>query len=156
MQVTLDLQTRQQIQIDNLHDTEIPTPGELLEAQDLRGKYLGALHRPTAVSYTYNCHGLTFGSRRTQIIDPAEVRKILTQDGYRKIDRADILSGDIVVYVGPDGDIEHSGIVMDVDKSMLILIPKVLSKWGVAHEVVHRLADCPYASTNVEFYRVVA
>lgn len=131
-------------------------PGELLEAQSLRAKYLGALHRPTAVSYTYNCHGLTFSSRRTQIIDPAEVRKILTQDSYQKIERADILSGDIVVYVGPEGDIEHSGIIMEVDKTMLIPIPLVLSKWGVAHEVVHRLPYCPYVSTNVEFYRVVS
>lgn len=154
MQVTLHLHTRQQKQIDNVHDTDVPTPGELLEAHDLKGKYIAATHRPTAVSYTYNCHGLTFGSRRTQIIDPAEIRRILTEDGYQKIDRANILAGDIVVYVGPDGDIEHSGVVMDVDKSMLIPIPKVLSKWGVAHEVVHRLADCPYASTNVEFYRV--
>lgn len=154
MQVTLNLHTRQQNQIDNLHDTDAPMPGELLEARDLKSKYLAATHRPTAVSYTYNCHGLTFGSRRTQIVDPAEVRKILTQDGYLKIERTDILAGDIVVYVGPDGDIEHSGVVMDVDKSMLIPNPKVLSKWGVAHEVVHHLADCPYASTNVEFYRV--
>ena len=156
MQITLDLHTRQQNQIDNTHDTDAPTPGEVLEAQGLRGKFLGAIHRPTAASYTYNCHGLTFASRRTQIDDPAEVRKILTQDAYQKVDRSAILPGDIVVYIGPDGDIEHSGVVMDVDKSMLIPIPKVLSKWGVAHEVVHRLTDCPYASTNVEFYRVTA
>ncbi len=154
MQISLDLHTRQQNQVDNIHDNDPPTAGELIEAQDLKGKFIGATHRPTAVSYTYNCHGLTFGSRRTQIVDPAEIRKILTQDSYKKIDRSEILPGDIVVYVGPDGDIEHSGIVMDVDKSMLFPIPKVLSKWGVAHEVVHRLTDCPYISTNVEYYRV--
>lgn len=156
MQVVLNLHTREQNQINNIHDTDAPMPGELIEARDLKGRFLGATHRPTAVSYTYNCHGLTFGSRRTQIVDPAEVRKILTQDAYHKIGSADILPGDIVVYIGPNGDIEHSGVVMDVDKSALVPTPKVLSKWGVAHEVVHFLRDCPYASTNVEFYRVTA
>jgi len=156
MQITLDLHTRQKIQIDNIYDSDTPTPGELLQANDLKGKHFAATHRPTDVSYSYNCHGLTFGSRRTQIIDPAEVRKILIQDGYLKIERPDILAGDIVVYVGPDGDIEHSGLVMEVDKTMMIQNPIVLSKWGVAHEVVHNLTDCPYTSSNVEFYRVTA
>lgn len=155
MGIVLNLHTRQQNQIDNVHETDTPMPGELLEAASLKTKHPSATHRPTAVSYTYNCHGLTFGSRRTQITDPAEVRKILTQDGYLKIDRLQILAGDIVVYIGPNGDIEHSGFIMEFDKSMLIANPKVLSKWGVAHEVVHRLADCPYVSTNVEFYRVM-
>jgi hypothetical protein len=156
MQVTLNLHTRQLQQIENLHDTDAPTPGEILESQDLKKKYLAATHRPTAVSYTYNCHGLTFAARRTQIIDPSEVRRLLTQDGYQKIDRTAVLAGDIVVYVGPDGDMEHSGVVMEVDRSMLIPIPMVLSKWGVAHEVVHRLTDCPYASMNIEYYRVTS
>jgi hypothetical protein len=154
MQVALNLHTRRQNQIGNVHDTDTPMPGELLEASDLKKKFLGAIHRPTAVSYTYNCHGLTFGSRRTQIVDPAEVRKILTEDGYQKIGADEVLAGDIVVYIGEEGDIEHSGVVVEIDRTMLIAIPKVLSKWGVAHEVVHRLSDCPYVATNIEYYRV--
>lgn len=156
MQVHLDLHTRLQNQIANIHDTDAPTFGEIQEAQSLRAKFLGAIHRPTAVSYTYNCHGLTFGSRRTQIVNPSEIRKILTEDGYQKIDRAEVLAGDIAVYIGPDGDIEHSGVVVDMEKSMLVPTPKVLSKWGSAHEVVHHFADCPYVSTNVEYYRVTS
>jgi hypothetical protein len=78
----------------------------------------------------------------------------LGDDDYVQIGTKDVLAGDIVIYIGEDGDIEHSGIVMDVPKGMLVVIPKVLSKWGSAHEVVHNVLDCPYKSARIEYYRV--
>ena len=56
-----------------------------------------------------------------------------------------------------DGDIEHSGIVLEVRQSVGfdIPVPIVCSKWGGGAEVVHVYSDCPYSPVNVRFYRVV-
>ena len=151
------VETRQNSSIENDHDLSPPSLGEQMQAEALKRKYPGALHRPTAVGATYNCHGLTFASRRTQIWKSAEVRKILAEDGYVRIARQqDVLPGDIVIYVDETGDIEHSGIVLYRDNSGLLPIVKVLSKWGSAHEVIHGHLECPYSLRSIEFYRVVS
>jgi hypothetical protein len=33
-------------------------------------------------------------------------------------------------------------------------VPVVLSKWGPAHEVIHRVNDCPYDATQILYYRI--
>ena len=38
-------------------------------------------------SPTYNCHGLTFTSRRTKITDPEAIANIIADDRYDQIDR---------------------------------------------------------------------
>jgi hypothetical protein len=114
-----------------------------------------AFHRPTLVSYGYNCHGLTFAARRTQIFSAAEVRRILREDGYVRVaSETEALAGDIIIYLSQVGDIEHSGIVTEILEGTLLPTMKVLSKWGAAHEVVHALRDCPYTGGNLEFYRL--
>src|SRR5438309_3982717 len=65
--------------------------------------------KPTGV---YNCHGFIFGAGRTGIDDPQDVRMILNDDGYVRIDAARSLEGDVVLYVGEDGDVEHSAILV--------------------------------------------
>lgn len=77
-------------------------------------------HRSAGPCHTYNCHGLTFASRRTRIWDPAEVQKILNEDGYKRVEvYADISAGDIAIYRAPvvsGGSIDHSGIVVQRDR----------------------------------------
>jgi hypothetical protein len=34
----------------------------------------------------YNCHGLVFATRRTNIYDPLEIQEIIKQDNYEEID----------------------------------------------------------------------
>ncbi len=58
------------------------------------------------------------------------------------------MPGDVVVYSN-SGDVEHSGIVIGKD-----FVPLILSKWGPAHEVIHRVNDCPYDSQQVTYYRI--
>ena len=60
----------------------------------------------------------------------------------------DVLPGDVVVYF-TGGDAEHSGIVVGLD-----LVPLILSKWGPAHEVIHRVNECPYDATEISYFRV--
>lgn len=151
----LALCTRECNQIENWYDPSEVTGFDIQIAQSLKVKHPVAIHRSTSVSYGYNCHGLTFASRRTQITDAQEVRKIIANDGYSQVvDRNSVSPGDIVLYISRDGDIEHSGLVVEVRKNELIPLVMVLSKWGAAHEVIHGLSDCPYDARQVEYYRM--
>jgi hypothetical protein len=156
--VSLDLHSRRQRQIANFHEPKDALHGDKEMAKEYAMRYPAATHRPTPVCYTYNCHGLTFASRRTAIISPEEVRKILEEDDYHRIaSLADVMPGDIVVYISEDNDIEHSGIVIATPKfeGQFVINPVVLSKWGSAHEVIHRVMDCPYNESRPEYYRVM-
>jgi hypothetical protein len=151
--IRLALETRKQSSIDNDFEQGASTPGMLAQAQDYKDQYLAALHRLDTVTISFNCHGLTFGSRRTQIRHASEIERILQDDGYRKLGHSEILPGDIAIWRSTKfNDIEHSGIIMEVHGDG-IKIPKILSKWGRCHEVIHLISDCPYEG-NVEFYRL--
>lgn len=106
----------------------------------------------TKATGMFNCHGLTFASRRTQINSPAELRKILEDDQYVPVKLTDVQPGDVVLYVGANGDFNHSGIVVEYKDGMVH--PLIWSKWGNGPEAVHALLDCPTAyGPNHEFYR---
>ena len=100
----------------------------------------------------YNCHGLTFGSRRTHL---NEIDKILKEDFYKEVSSDDIREGDVVVYVSDIGVI-HSGIVIGIIEGKGINVPLVLSKWGLLGEYVHLYNCCPFMrqSEGIVFYRI--
>ena len=105
---------------------------------------------PTA---RYNCHGMTFGSGRSTI-SPDEIDKILKDDDYQRVAEASVLPGDIVLYMTADGDVEHSGIVVEPPLPESLNIPLIVSKWGNAPEIVHKANDCQYDFTNARYYRL--
>jgi hypothetical protein len=144
----LDLHTRCENQVENEIDRGPIRAGDEILAEDYRRDYPDGTHRPTLPSRKYNCHGLTFASRRTWIWKPQEVAKILKDDEYEAVEPADVLPGDIVTYT-ENGDVEHSGIVMSRG-----LTPMVLSKWGPAHEVLHRVRECPYDAMQISYWRI--
>jgi hypothetical protein len=76
----------------------------------------------------------------------------LVEDDYIKIDylREAILPGDIILYL-KDGDIEHSGVVVEIVKDRG---PRILSKWGKCHEVIHFAMECPWKDAAREYYRI--
>jgi len=146
----LALQTRKGGVVDNLMVLTPPHDGLDQMMRDLKAAYRNVLHRPVGPSAAYNCHGLTFAARRTGIAKPAQVQRILSEDGYSELPRSNApCAGDIAIY-REDGDIVHSGIVMDVQKGM----PWVLGKWGDCHEVIHPVLDCPYNKAVVTYYRL--
>jgi hypothetical protein len=145
----LSLHTRCENQIENEIDRRPPRAGDQKLCEDYRRDYPGARHRPTSATRQYNCHGLTFGCRRTWIWKPSEIAKILNDDDYHPVESKDVLPGDIVVYT-QNGDAEHSGIVISAG-----LVPWVLSKWGPAHEVLHRVNECPYDAMQISYYRII-
>lgn len=131
---SLALQTRCANDILNEYNPEIPDAGCLTQLEILKKKYPRCVPRTHVPTFAYNCHGLTFASRRTQIWSSADIAHIIQEDGYRKIEDKDILAGDVIVYQSQDtGEIEHSGIVIEKAKSLSG--PLILSKWGVCHEV---------------------
>lgn len=148
----LRLDTRCENQIANEINREPVRGGDKLLADDFVKRFPRELHRPVAPSRKYNCHGLTFASRRTWIHSPKEIAKILADDDYTPVvPPAQVLPGDIAIYYSAEGDAEHSAIVLAIES---FGVPKVLSKWGPGREVVHMLASCPYDASNVKYYRI--
>ncbi len=121
--------------------------------QELRARYRSATFR-TSLIPVYNCHGMTFASRRTAIDETEAVRTIINEDAYDELPVGEVLPGDIIVYFSPEGDVEHSGIVAQVVRGPgEVLTPLVYSKWGKGSEVLHAWGDCPYVP-NVRYYRI--
>ena len=147
--VKLALETRRKSAIDNLLNRERAVAGLHLAVEALKKKYPHADHRQVGPCHTFNCHGLTFGSRRTWIDNPSEILKIIKEDDYEVVQFRDISVGDIAVYF-VNGDVEHSGIVVEITAAG----PRILSKWGPCQEVVHLVAECEYEASNVVYYRI--
>jgi hypothetical protein len=147
----LALQTRKGGTVENWMNPTDMYAGVDLQITQLKIDYPQANHRNVGPSARYNCHGLTFGARCTGIDSPAQVQRILNDDGYRELALGEAPSpGDIAVY-REDGDIVHSGLVVDVRDS----VPWILGKWGGCHEVIHSVLYCPYKNAAVKYYRLM-
>lgn len=96
----------------------------------------------------YNCHDLTFASRRARIWELPIVVQVLEDDGFREIEIVHTRPGDVIVYFTDDGEPSHSGIVTRNDGE--VRVPFVWSKWGSGPEVEHLLPDVPnqYGTTH--------
>jgi hypothetical protein len=106
----------------------------------------------TAATGRYNCHGLTFASRRTCIEDVAAVQKILVDDGYVPVSPDSVMPGDVVIYYH-DGVIDHSGLVVEVPQGA-IRFPRIVSKWGPnGAEFLHWVHRSEYGQ-DYKFFRI--
>lgn len=102
----------------------------------------------------YNCHGLTFGSRRTQVTH--SVFPILDEDGFDLIPEKEVRTGDIVIYANARGEVVHSGFVVttkliDIVAGSQSIIPIIWSKWGKGYEMIHSVGECPYLEEEGNF-----
>jgi hypothetical protein len=158
---SIGLQTRKGRDIRNLQKPQILphrvrlTEGFILDAFPEVDRMLLQMRRePTA---TYNCHGLTFASRRTGIYDLDDLKLILLDDGYKRItDEQDVRVGDIVLYMDLDNLPVHSGIVVTVADQWIgdVFLPTVLSKWGEGGgEYLHRVDNAPYRNVRYHYFR---
>jgi hypothetical protein len=102
----------------------------------------------------YNCHGLTFGSRRASVLN-SSIGTIIADDSYNEVEEEDVRPGDCVIYRSDQGEAQHSGIVLSIDPSGT---PLVLSKWGVGGpEVFHPLRKglpASYPLNDIRFFRI--
>lgn len=138
-------------QVPNLIGLD-PSPWAIQAQQNFLQKtpivgYRVARRDPTG---RYNCHGLVFASRRTQVDNPelpVDILDLLERDQYRRTD--DPQPGDLVIYRSEAGgqEVDHSGIVLRIELDTVF----VLSKWGELEEYEHHLRACPYRGP-VEFW----
>jgi len=149
---TIRLQTRKGTDINNyqLHNIDI-TQYEVQMAK-LSQQYLGIILRPNTITGMYNCHGMTFASRRTGINTIS--MQLITEDDFIQIADNEVLPGDVVLYINDLGEIEHTGFITSVDlPNRSKFTTMVLSKWGDGSEVIHAIFNCPYAKDNIQFVR---
>jgi len=161
----LKMQTRCKTDIPNCIVRRPPDHGRVLETASevaVCRNMANAINRTFGPDPKYNCHGLTFASRRTNITDLDAIDRIIAEDGYIPVEKNDTYPGDIIIYganSGDGGEIEHSGLIIGLINA-IITIPMVLSKLGECHEVVHPYnfsghPKPPYCLSNIQFLRVM-
>jgi hypothetical protein len=149
---SIALQTREKWDIPNSQSFEISYK-EKVDLEKLKQRYSHALFRTGAIPI-FNCHGLTFASRRSCISETTAIQQIVSDDRYEQVSPGDVQPGDIILYISSeDGDIEHSGVVIEPPKPDLYQ-PKVWSKWGFGAEVIHYAGQCPYDFSQARYYRI--
>lgn len=146
LEIELKLESIPGKHIPNVQNWYAYTAHETRHYEDnFRRQYPKIKKRTSGCTSVYNCHGLVLASRRTAIIRSDIVRKTLDEDRYDQVALGNVLSGDIILYVHPSGEITHSGVVIQTETGILIPNnPLVLSKWGPWAEVIHYAYDCPY------------
>lgn len=149
---TLKLETKSRRTIEN--QLSIESPRNVLQARfdEYRKKYIGVRFR--SITHTYNCVGMVFGSRRTQI-DPKLAEWIMSEDGYDRVPPDRVEPGDLVVYRLDSGELTHVGIVVEKQAVGSVPVVKVLSKWGWdGPECVHDEREVPGTFGHAwEYYR---
>lgn len=148
----IDLRTRANTHIDNLQAW-----GHSAFEWNQLGANLKRFREPLAkrlggCSPVYNCHGLTFGSRRTAVKESNDVLfAVLKDDDFAEVPQDDVRPGDVILYFDRLGQVQHSGIVVDtIDRG----IARVWSKWGKGDEWIHHFGSCPYDSEYTKYFRL--
>lgn len=136
--MSIRLETSKRSGIRNYQRGELQW-GQVKYLQDL-AKQRPHVQMRTKPSTIFNCHGLTFASRRTKVTDSSDILKILKDDEWQEIPAKDVIPGDIIIYFDNDNDINHSGIVVGLDQ---LKVPLICSKWGVGCEYIHKVPDVP-------------
>lgn len=152
---TIELRTRKNRAIDNLQPWSYSAlEWKLLESGAWDRYEKAGAKRVGAHCPVYNCHGLTFGNRRTQVKASSDIiAMILDDDGFVELKPANPEEGDIVVYYDSRGLPEHSGVVIGIGPDPF-KIPKIWSKWGKDYQWIHNVGVCPYDASNVRYYRI--
>jgi len=147
---SIKLQTRKGSDIENSQFFEI-APHEKEQFKKLEALFplVKIRNNPTAI---YNCHGMTFASKRTGINESDSLKQILKDDNYIEIQEKDILPNDIILFLDKDDNIHHSGIIMYIDEKSHI--PFICSKWGSYSEIVHSVYNSLYDTKFIKYYRV--
>lgn len=150
----LEMMTRKRSHIENVQCHDRIGNFEKKAVEDIDREYEGRARKRTGATALYNCHGLTFASRRTRILSDETLKQILKEDGYAEVEPKSVIAGDIVLYFNESGGIDHSGMVVCNPMTDLISSqPMVLSKWGSGPEYVHPALVCPYPISDIKYYR---
>jgi hypothetical protein len=135
-----------------------PSPGTIWLANKGRSPTSAQTTRLLPPTGRYNCHGLVFAARRTNI-PPAGMPSAVDLDALLRRDRYALVPaephvGDVVVYRYRDGTVAHTGIVCRIEVLGRTQTVFVLSKWGALEECEHPVTDCPEDDCTPSFYRL--
>lgn len=152
---SIKMHTSTDDEIEN-YQTFILLESEIIRANAIEKQFDGKFQgNPSPL---YNCHGLTFASKRTGIYSDTEIWKILKCEYQAVASVNDLLVGDIILYLERDNEtsIIHSGIVVTANHSIgTISEVRIYSKVLKAREITHSIYNCPYhTGNNVKFYRI--
>lgn len=148
---TINVDTRAGNPIENVQEKEVSSSYSR-QWKKLEEKYKDKVDFRSSISGIYNCFGLVFASRRTNI--DKDIDEIIEDDDYREVGLSQVRAGDIVLYRNPDSkSVEHAGIVVEVKRDKITIV-NVVSKWGPGREAVHPVRLCPYQETEIEYYRI--
>jgi hypothetical protein len=105
----------------------------------------------------YNCHGLVFASRRTNVppaslLNAIAIDDLLAKDEYERVPAPQV--GDIVIYRSDSHEVEHSGFVSRIETIGSTSKLFVCSKWGALEEYEHLEHGCPYSDCSIEYWRL--
>jgi hypothetical protein len=146
------VQTRKGTPIKNVQDRNLPPEKVQAGIDGAKKEFQGVSKIVNGPSGYYNCMGLVFASRRTQIMDLDQIPEILREDGYVEVHaESDATVGDVVVY-SIDGRFAHVALV--VESSGPLGVPKILSKHGWSVEVVHYVHEGPYSIGKRQYFRL--
>lgn len=152
---TIPLATYLGTAISNSIDVE-PAPGLVALAKwKLQNKIQGTVGQVASATGRYNCFGLTFASRRTNVPAPGVdstglIDQVLAEDQYIQIPEADASEGDVVLWrLG--GLVPHTGIVTHIQREGFRAI-LVASKWGALEEYVHLPTTSPFDGCVIEYW----
>ena len=152
-ELAITLQTSYKTPINNHQSTVLLKANESLYRQ-LEEKFNSKfLCSPNPI---YNCHGMTFASRRTGIYKDADILKIL-EDEYVHIKSIfEVRTGDIIIYFSSnESEILHSGVVTYVVKNDSFPEIKILSKARQCGEIMHKPDEVPDDIKGIiKYYRI--
>jgi hypothetical protein len=119
---------------------------------EVERQYLGAksfehqIIRIAGPSTACNCHGWVYTGGRFAI-QSRYIDDLLSDNGYVVVEQPQ--PDDLVIYRGPAGTVEHTGLVRLAGKDGLVLVE---SKWGPLGVYLHPVDSQPYG-TSRGFYR---
>lgn len=154
------IQTRasNDIQNDQSREMSLKDWGEVFDEQKKYSYKYPAAKRLVGPCPVYNCHGLSFACRRSNILPDANLEKIIEDDEYFPITERDKPQpGDIILYYYQDDPgIQHSGIVVGILEmtGSSLNVPLVWSKWGRGYEYLHPYNQCPYHPAIYRYFRL--
>jgi hypothetical protein len=146
-------QTSRGNDIDNYQIFEL-SPSEIAEFERIRTEYetRECVVERAGPNPLYNCHGLSFAARRTNVEGDEWINLILADDRYRPIDRNEVKPGDIAIYYTKN-EAEHSAVVVRTATAQTIT-PLVFSKWGKYKEFLHPAHVAPYDCQDIRYFRI--
>jgi len=150
---SIGLATRKGNYIENARKEE-RAPDAMRSAYEMFKKQHSSIEA-RSLSASYNCMGMVFASRRTNIDVERAIKLILKDDEYvQVVEIKNVQKGDIVVYY-KDERPTHVGVVVNIEKIVgnASWDITILSQWGNDGEYFHNVSDVPVLyGTKIEYW----